>query len=69
MMPLNYIVRKSTDGYKLYKLQKKKQPPHVHGRHQTVFQKWERTGNPNTGSENIQSRYRDGICHRKNVPC
>ena len=30
-----------------------------------IRQKWKRIGNLNTGSENIQSRYRDGIWQRK----
>ena len=33
----------------------------------SVFQKGKRIGNPKTGSEDIQSGYRDGIWH-KNVP-
>ena len=65
MMPLNHIVRKCTGGYKLHKLQEKNQLPKEDWQHQTVCQKWERIGNPNTGSVDIQLRYRDGICHRK----
>ena len=63
MMPLNHILRKCTGRFKFHKLQEKNQLPNVSGWHQTVCQKWERIGNPNTSSENIQSRYRDRICH------
>ena len=65
MMPLSYIFRKYTGRYKLHKSQEKNQPRNIHGRHQTVCQNWERIGNPRTGRENIQSRYRDGNCHWK----
>ena len=68
MIPLNYILRKCTGGYKLYKSQEKNQPPNVHRQYQTICQKWERIRNSNTGSIDIQSRYRDGIYH-KNVQC
>ena len=61
MIPLNHILRKCTAGYKLSKSQKKDQNPGVHW-HQTVGK---RNGNSSTHSENIQSRERDGIWHRK----
>ena len=41
------------------------QSPKVHGRHQTLCKKRKRFENPNSGSENIKSRDRDGIWHRK----
>ena len=37
----------------------------VHGRHQTDYQERKRIGNPNKNCENVQSRYRNGIWHRK----
>ena len=43
----------------------KNQPPNVYGRHQIVCQKWKRIRKPNTSSEDIQLRYRDGMWHRK----
>ena len=61
MIPLNHILRKYTVGYKLSKLQKKGQPLNVHGRYQTFCQRRKRISNPNTDSENIKSRYRNGI--------
>ena len=39
-MPLNNIHRKCTVRYKIHKSQEKNQPPHVHGRHQIVCQKF-----------------------------
>ena len=44
---------------------RKDQPLNVHGQHQTFSQKQKRIGNPNTNCENIQSRYRNVIWHRK----
>ena len=64
LSPLNHIIRKRSGRYKLHKSQKN-QPPNVHRWNQIIYQKWGRTINYNTGSENIQSRYRDGIWHRK----
>ena len=61
MMSLNHILKKWTGGYKL----RKGQSPNVHGRHQTICQKWKRIRNPYIGNENIQSGHRDGIWHRK----
>ena len=57
MNPLNDILRKSTGEYKLTKLQGKNQPPNVYGRPQTVYKKWKRKWNPNTGGEDIQLPY------------
>ena len=37
----------------------------MQGWHQTVCQKYKRTANPNTGSEDIHWRYSNGIWHRK----
>ena len=53
MMRLNHI------GYL------NKQPSYVHERHQIVYQKYERTGNPNIRSDDIQWRHRDRIRQRK----
>ena len=44
---------------------KKNQSFNVHRRHQTVRQKRTRIGNPNLVCENIQTRSRNGIWHRK----
>ena len=57
------IFRKCTGGYKLHKSQEKL--PNIHGRHQTVCHKWEIIGKLNTGSKDIQWKYRGGIWHRK----
>ena len=55
MMPLNHILKKCTGGYKLHKShEKKNQQINVHRRYQTVCQKLKRTGNTNTGHEDIQ---------------
>ena len=62
---MSHILIKCTGGYKLYKSQEKNQPPIIHGQHQTIFQKGKKSGNPNTSSEDIQWRYRDGILQRK----
>ena len=43
---------------------RKDQPLYVYGR-QTVCHKRKRIGKPNTGSENMLSVHRDGICHRQ----
>ena len=43
----------------------KDKSPNVHGRHQTVCQKWKRIGNSNTRRENLQSGQRNRIWHRK----
>ena len=51
MVPLNHILRKCTDEYKLTKSREKGQSPNVHGRHQTVSKKWKRIGNSNTLSK------------------
>ena len=48
MIPQNPILRKCTVRYILHKSQEKNQPPNVLGRHQSVLQKWKRTGNSNT---------------------
>ena len=61
MVPLNLLLKKCTGVYKFYNPQDKIN--YVHGRHQTVCQKLKRIGNPNIGNEDIQSRYRNGICH------
>ena len=47
MMPHNHILRKCIAGYKLSRSQEKIR---LHGRHQTIFKKWIRTGNSNTHS-------------------
>ena len=44
---------------------RKDQPLDVHGSHQNAYQKQKRNGKPHADSENIQSRYRKGIWHRK----
>ena len=56
-MPLSHILRKCSGGYKSRNVQSS----NVHRRHQTVCQKRKRIGNPNAGSENIQSRRRDEL--------
>ena len=53
MMPLNHILTKSTNRYKLHKLQEKNQPSNVHRWHETVYQKGKRIRNPNTVSDDI----------------
>ena len=65
MMPLTLILRKCIGGYKCHKSQDKNQPPNAHGKHQAVLLKWKRTGDPITGNEYIQLKYRDRIWHRK----
>ena len=62
-MPFNYIVRKSTAGYKISKSQEKI-PLDVHGQHKTFCGKQTKIGNLQQ-TENIQSRYRNGIWLRK----
>ena len=52
MLPVNHILGKCIGWYKLHKLQGKS-TSNVHGRYQTICQKWERNGNPITGSKNI----------------
>ena len=69
MIPLNYIIRKCAGGYKFYKSQENNQPLHVYGQHETVWQKWKRTGKSNTGCEDIESEYRDKIWHWKMCQC
>ena len=44
---------------------RKDQQLDVHGQHQTVCQKRRIIGNPNSDSENIQSKYRIWVWHRK----
>ena len=63
MMPFNHTIMKCTAGYKLSKSQKKIN--YLMYDIKLFFQKRKRIGNPNTNCENIQSRYRDGIWHRK----
>ena len=63
MMLLTYFGNTQADTKFLN--HKRNQPLIVHGRYQTVCQKWKRTGNPNTDSKNIQWRYRDLIWQRK----
>ena len=60
MMPLNYILRKCTAGYKLSKSQEK-------FNHLMYMDnsKRKRFGNSNTNCDNIQTRYRNGIWHGK----
>ena len=64
MMPLNRILRKFTGRYNIH-ISKEKKTPHFHGRYQIVCRKLKRIRNSNTGSEDIQSWYKDGILHRK----
>ena len=64
-MTLKNILRKCTAGYKLGKSQEKDEPLVARRWHETFCQKWRRNGNTNTDSENIQSRYTNGIWHRK----
>ena len=64
MMPLNHIHRQCSGKYKLHKLQEKINYL-IHMKDIKLFAKKEGTGNPNTGSDNKQSGYRDGIWHRK----
>ena len=64
-MPLNHILRKCIRRYKLTK--SKEKINHLMYRDDVkLFAKNEkRIGNPNPGSENIQSGHKDGIWHRK----
>ena len=64
MLPLNDILRKFTARYKHSKLQEKIN----HLMYMVdikLFAKKEKIGKPNTNCENIQSRYRNRISHRK----
>ena len=64
-MPQNHILRKCTSRYKLYKL-KEKFNHLIYMDDIKLFAKNEKElETPNTGSEDIQWRYRDGIWHRK----
>ena len=65
MMPLNHIVRKGTAGYKLSKLQEKVNRLMYMDDIKPFYKKRKIIGNPNANSENIQSRYRNGMWHRK----
>ena len=66
MMTLNHILKKCTAGYKLSKSKSKEINHLMHMDDIKLFcPKRKRNGNPNTNCENIQSRYRDGIWHRK----
>ena len=56
-------INAQTDRY--FMNHKKNQPSNVHEQNQTVCQKWKGTENPNTGSEDIKWRYKDGIWHKK----
>ena len=63
MMPLSHILRKCTAGYKPSKLQERST---IRCTWMTWnWQKFKKFGNPNTDSENIQSRHRNRIWHRK----
>ena len=48
-----------------YLIAGKDKSPNIHGRHQTICQKWKRIGNSDTRSQNIQSGHRNGIWLRK----
>ena len=65
MMPPNHIFRKCTGGYKLTKSQEKIYHLTYIDDIKLCCQQWKRIGNPNTGGDDIQSRHRDGIRHRK----
>ena len=65
MMPLNHILRKYTAGYNLSKSQEKINHLMYIDDITHFAKKTKRNGNPNTDCENIQSRYRNGIWHRK----
>ena len=43
----------------------KDKSPNLHGWHQTICTKWKRNGNSNKRRQNIQSRHRNRIWHRK----
>ena len=60
MMPLIHILRKCTGGYKFTKSQKK-----IDQLIDDIKLFAKRFGNHNTGCDNTQSGYRDGIWHRK----
>ena len=65
MMPLKYILRKCTTGYKLTKSQEKINHLMYMDDIKLFAKKWNRIGNFDTRSENIQSGHKDGIWHRK----
>ena len=65
MMPFNYIPRKCTAEYKFSKSQEKINHLMYMVDIKLFAKKRKRIGNPNTNCENIQSRYRNGIWHRK----
>ena len=63
---LNYVLRKCTDGYKLYKSQEKiNHLMYLDNIKLFARKRKKRIGNLNTGNEDIQSEYRDRIWHRK----
>ena len=64
MVPLNHILKKSVDEYKLTKSQEKINHL-MYIETLSCFPKIKRTGNPNTGSENIPLAYTDEIGQRK----
>ena len=64
MIPLNPLLAKCTGGNKLSKSQKKINHLIYKGDIK-LLTKIKMTGNPNTGSENTELGYRDGILHRK----
>ena len=70
MMPLNHILRKCTAGFKLCKSPEK--ISHLmYIDNMKLFAKKKKTKrivNLNTDSENIQSRYRNGVWHRNMHP-
>ena len=64
-MLFSHILKKSTGRYKLHESKEKINYLMYMDDIKLFAKKWESIGNPNTGSEGIQSRYRDGICNRK----
>ena len=65
MMPLNHVLRKYTAGYKLSKSQEKITHLMYMDNIKLFCQKRKRIRKLNTNCENILSRYRNGIRHRK----
>ena len=62
MILFNHILKKYTGEYKLHKSQEKINHL-MYMDAIKLLKKWKRIGNTNTGSEYIQSSYRNWICH------
>ena len=65
MMSLNYILRKCTAGYEVSKSQEKINHLMFMDDIKMFAKKWKRIENSNTCNEDIYSRHRHGIWHRK----